>query len=52
VQSSAACPLCASLAHNQPTLENTMMNRIFTAIERKRAVNHMPYSWRPAPPRR
>jgi hypothetical protein len=29
-----------------------MMNRIFTAIERKRAVNHMPYMWRPAPPRR
>jgi hypothetical protein len=29
-----------------------MMNRIRTAIERKRAVNHMPYAWRPAPPRR
>lgn len=28
-----------------------MMNRIRTAIERKRAVNQMPYAWRPAPPR-
>ena len=29
-----------------------MMNRIRTAIERKRAVNHLHYAWRPAPPRR
>jgi len=29
-----------------------MMNRIRTAIERKRTVNQMPYTWRPAPPRR
>lgn len=30
-----------------------MMNRIRTAIEakRNRTVSHMPYSWRPAPPR-
>ncbi len=28
-----------------------MMNRIRTAIERKRTVNQMPYFWRPAPPR-
>ena len=29
-----------------------MMNRIRTAIAHRRAVNHMPYAWRPAPPRR
>jgi hypothetical protein len=29
-----------------------MMNRIRTRIEARRAVNHMPYAWRPAPPRR
>lgn len=28
-----------------------MMNRIRTAIERKRTVSQMPYFWRPAPPR-
>jgi hypothetical protein len=29
-----------------------MMNRIRTAMQARRAVNHMPYAWRPAPPRR
>jgi hypothetical protein len=28
-----------------------MMNRIRTAIERKRIVSQMPYGWRPGPPR-
>lgn len=28
-----------------------MMNRIRTRIHARRAVNQMPYAWRPAPPR-
>lgn len=41
-------PCCTT----QP-LEITMMNRIRTAIESKRAANQMQavYFWRPAPPR-
>ncbi len=37
-----------------PTLENTMMNRIRTAIETKRAADQLQayYMWRPGPGRR
>lgn len=37
-----------------PTLENTMMNRIRTAIESKRAAEQLQayYMWRPGPGRR
>lgn len=39
--------------HNNP-LENTMMNRIRTAIDSQRAARQLQslYMWRPAPPRR
>jgi len=46
-----ACPTGRAV---NPTLENTMMNRIRTAIESKRANNQLQsyYMWRPAPGRR
>ena len=39
---------------HHPTLENTMMNRIRTAIETKRAADQLQayYMWRPGPGRR
>ena len=41
-------------ARTHPTLENTMMNRIRTAIESKRAAEQTQsyYAWRPGPGRR
>ena len=38
-------------AHFNPTLENTMMNRIRTRIEAKRAAAQLQaiYAWRPGP---